>query len=348
MTAQLFNTPKHAEGQDFGAPGFGAHDFGAYVVSIAFVGEGAAFALGDGTVRFQSGETVQAHDGAVLCAAPHPSGSGLVTGGDDGRLVWSRPSGAVLIADAKGKWIDAVATSAASGLIAFAAGRELYVRDTADETFARSFRHERSVADVAFDPKGRRLAAATYGGAMLWYARIAEQKPHALKWAGAHLAVLWSPDGRFIISSMQENALHGWRVADGKDMRMGGYPAKVKSLAFLHSGLALATSGAPGAVIWPFSGSNGPMGKSAAEVGFDEEALVTRVAAARPSARLSAGLSDGRVWTADLTGRGVTPVKTDRGAPISALAVSADEKNLAWGDESGRVGLEFLEKFPLR
>jgi len=338
MTAQLFDRPQGAEGQGFGA----------YVVGVAFVGEGAAFALGDGTVRFQGGETVQAHDGAVLCAAPHPSGSGLLTGGDDGRLVWSRPSGAVVVADAKGRWIDAVATSAASGLIAFAAGREAHVRDAADEAFARSFKHERSVADVAFDPKGRRLAAATYGGAMLWYARIADQKPHLLKWAGAHLAVIWSPDGRFVISSMQENALHGWRVADGKDMRMGGYPSKVKSLAFLHGGLALATSGAPGAVIWPFSGSNGPMGKSAAEVGFDEEALVTRVAAAPRSARLAAGLSDGRVWIADLTGRGVTPVRRDRGAPITALAVSPDEKNLAWGDESGRVGLEFLINFPLR
>jgi WD40 repeat protein len=338
MTAQLFDSPS----------GAAAQDFGAYVVSVAFVQEGAAFALSDGTVRFQTGETLQAHDGAVLCAAPHPSGSGLVTGGDDGRLVWSRPTGVAPIADVGGRWIDAVATSAASGLIAFAAGRDVHVRDVADAAFARSFRHERGVADVAFDPKGRRIAAATYGGAMLWYARIAEQKPHLLKWAGAHLAVLWSPDGRFVISSMQENALHGWRVVDGKDMRMGGYPAKVKSLAFLNGGLVLATSGAPGAVVWPFAGSNGPMGKSAAEVGFDEEALVVRVAAAPRSARLAAGLSDGRIWIADLTGRGVTTIRSDRGAPVSALAVSPDEQKLAWGDESGRVGLEILENFPLR
>jgi WD40 repeat protein len=271
-----------------------------------------------------------------------------VTGGDDGRLMWSRPGGAVLIAETKGKWIDAVAASAASGLIAFAAGREVHVRDTADAAFARVFRHERSVADVAFDPKGRRLATATYGGAMLWYARIAEQKPQALKWAGAHIAILWSPDGRFLISSMQENALHGWRVADGKDMRMGGYPAKVKSLAFLHGGLMLATSGAPGAVVWPFAGSNGPMGKSAAEIGFDEAALVSRVAAAPRSASLAAGLNDGRVWIAELTGRGLTSIKGETGAPISALAISPDEKNLAWGDESGRVGLEFLGNFQLK
>ena len=38
------------------------------------------------------------------------------------------------------------------------------------------------------------------------------------------------PDGRFLVTSMQEPMLHGWRLADGKDMRMSGYSAKVRSL----------------------------------------------------------------------------------------------------------------------
>ena len=67
----------------------------------------AVFALGDGTVRFESGETIEAHDGAILSACLHPSGEGLVTGGDDGRVVWSRASGAQEIAKIPGRWIDA-------------------------------------------------------------------------------------------------------------------------------------------------------------------------------------------------------------------------------------------------
>ena len=39
-----------------------------------------------------------------------------------------------------------------------------------------------TLADLAFDPKGKSLAAATYGGIALWYARVAEQKPQTLKW----------------------------------------------------------------------------------------------------------------------------------------------------------------------
>ena len=75
----------------------------------------------------KTGETIEAHDGAILSACLHPSGDGLVTGGDDGRVVWSRASGAEEIASISGRWIDAVAASPESKLIAFAAGKELHV-----------------------------------------------------------------------------------------------------------------------------------------------------------------------------------------------------------------------------
>ena len=317
-----------------------AFTFDAYVTMALFeTGGQAVFALGDGSVRFETGARIDAHDGAVLCAAAHPSGVGLVTGGDDGQVVWSRFSGAAPLAKIQGRWIDSLATSAASGLIAFSAGRELHVRDAADSAFTRVFTHEKSVADVAFEPKGRRIAVATYGGAALWYARIAEQKPVNLKWAGSHIAVAFSPDGKFLMSSMQENQLHGWRLADAKDLRMGGYPAKVKSLAFLAKGLLLATSGAPGVVVWPFAGANGPMGKEAAEIGFDESALVTRVAGTPDRTILAAGLDDGRVWATDLTSRRLETLKAEKGPAISALAVSPDGARLAWGDEEGQAGV---------
>ena len=317
--------------------------FDAYVTDARFDRSGrAAFALGDGTVRWDEGASVQAHDGAVLCAATHPSGEGLITGGDDGRLVWSRPEGAQILAEAKGRWIDVVATSAASGLIAFAAGREVMVRDAADPSFTGSLMHERTVAGLDFDPKGRRLAAATYGGAQLWYARIAEQKPQLLKWAGSHVLVAFSPDGRFLVSAMQENELHGWRLADGSNMRMGGYPSKVKSLVFLDRGRLMATAGAAGAVIWPFAGSSGPMGKQATEIGFQDGTVVTRVAALPESSRIAAGLSDGRVWSADLGSGAIEFLKAEKGEPISALALAPDGRRIAWGDEAGQAGIAEL------
>jgi len=317
-----------------------SEDFDAYVTAALFDRDGrAVFALGDGTVRFEGGATVQAHDGAALCAALHPSGDGVVTGGDDGRLVWTRARGAQELARLPGRWIEVLDASPVSGLVAFASGRDLHVRDAADSGFARAFQHEKSVAGLAFDPKGRRIAAATYGGAALWYARIEGQKPQMLKWGGSHTAIAWSPDGKFLITAMQDNQLHGWRLSDAKDLRMGGYPAKVKSLVFTGKGLMMATSGANGVVIWPFAGANGPMGKEAAEIGFDEAALVARVAGTPGRDVIAAGLEDGRVWAAELSSGRMETLRAEKGPPISALSVCDDGTRLAWGDEEGGAGV---------
>ena len=316
-----------------------AFDFDAQVTAAVFDRQGAVFALGDGSVRFASGERTEAHEGAVLCATPHPSGDGIITGGDDGRVVWTRRDEAGVLATAKGRWIDSVDAARETGLIAFSHGRTVTVLDGRDPAFRREFEHERTVAAVAFDPKGRRVAAATYGGAALWFAKIAQQKPTFLKWAGSHTAVAWSPDGAFVVTAMQDAQLHGWRLKDARDMRMGGYPSKTRALAFLAGGQLLATSGAQGAVLWPFIGANGPMGREATEIGYDESSLVAMVAAAPGQGRLAAGTDDGRVWLADPAGQGLNFLKAERGAPIVALAMSEDARRVAWADEDGQAGV---------
>ena len=313
--------------------------FDAQITAALFDATGAIFAFGDGAVRFEGGEFSAAHDGAILCAAAHPSGDGVVTGGDDGRVIWHRRSEAGVLATAKGQWIDAIDASAESGLIAFSSGRTLSVIDAGDVAFRRDFQHERTVSGVAFDPKGRRIAASTYGGAALWFARIEQQKPTLLKWAGSHTAVTFSPDGAFVVTAMQDAQLHGWRLKDQKNLRMGGYPSKVRAMSFLSNGQLLATSGAQGAVLWPFIGSNGPMGREATEIGFDEGSLVTLVASQPKQGKLAAGLNDGRVWLAEPAGQGLKFLKAERGAPITALAMSADAARVAWADEDGQAGV---------
>jgi len=313
--------------------------FDAQVTSAHFDDTGAIFAMGDGSVRFEDGVFNAVHDGAVLCAVVHPSGDGLVTGGDDGRVIWNRKGEAGVLATAKGQWIDAIDASSETKLIAFSAGKTLSVIDATDIAFRRDFQHERTVSGVAFDPKGRRIATSTYGGACLWYARIAEQKPTKLAWAGSHTGVAFSPDGAFVVTTMQDMQLHGWRLKDAKNMRMGGYPSKIRSLAFLSKGSLLATSGAQGAVLWPFIGANGPMGREASEIGYDDTTQVTLIAARTQHGRLAAGLADGRVWVADPAGQGLNFVKAEKGAPIVALALSPDTTRVAWADEDGQAGV---------
>ena len=42
---------------------------------------------------------------------------------------------------------------------------------------------------------------------------------------------------------------------------------------------------------------------------------------------------------ADVTGERILPLKAEKGPPISALAMSADARRVAWGDEDGNAGV---------
>src|SRR6185312_16668424 len=96
------------------------HD--AYVVAALFDSlDDPVVALGDGRVLFpDAGLTFDAHpDAGVLCAVVHPTGLGIVTGGDDGRVVWTtKDSCPIELVAHKGLWIDAMAAAPQGQVIA--------------------------------------------------------------------------------------------------------------------------------------------------------------------------------------------------------------------------------------
>jgi WD40 repeat protein len=232
-----------------------AFDAGAHVVAAAFLDGAPAVALADGAILIggpEAQERLLAHpDGAMLTAIS--DGRILLTGGDDGRVVAVKADGDLeAIADEKGRWIDALALRGRA--YAWSSGKQVRARD---ETGAvKTWTAASTVRGLAFQPKGFRLAATHYNGATLWFPKV-EGAPQTLEWKGAHLDAAFSPDSRFLVTSMQENALHGWRLEDSRNMRMTGYPAKTRSLAWSHDGAWLATSGADAAVIWPFKDKEG-------------------------------------------------------------------------------------------
>ncbi|GGC63642.1 WD40 repeat domain-containing protein [Chelatococcus reniformis] len=314
-----------------------ALDAGAHVTGAAFVGDVAALALGDGGVLLASaGETrrVEAHPGGAVLAAVAQGGR-LITGGDDGRVVAIDAAGAVEpIGDEKGRWIDAVAVR--PGAVAWSCGKHVAARD--DKGSVRRIEAPSSVRGLAFAPKGYRLALAHYNGASLWFPNT-DAAPEALSWKGSHLDVTFSPDGRFLITSMQENTLHGWRLADRKDMRMSGYPAKPRSLSWSHDGFHLATSGADAAIIWPFEAKDGPMGKPPRECGV-RPAKVSQVAFHPRALILALGYEDGAVMLVRLTDAAeLMARKPDDAGPISAFAWDARGTRLVFGTAEGAAGL---------
>jgi WD40 repeat protein len=314
---------------------------GAEVVAAAFLGATPALALADGNVLLAAGgeeRRIAAHpDGAVLVAAN--DGKRLVTGGDEGRVVAIDADGRTQeIADEKGKWIDALGL-ARDGALAWSVGRTVRARDS--KGAVKTFEAPSSVRGLAFLPKGYRLAIAHYGGVSLWFPN-ASAAPEALEWKGSHIDVTVSPDGRFVLTTMQENTMHGWRLADGKHMRMSGYPGKTRSLSWSNDGHWLATSGAQACIIWPFGTRDGPMGRSPRECGV-RNAKVSRVALHPQVGIVAIGYEDGWIILARLQDNAEVlvrgPREGDDTSAITALAWGPKGKRLLFGTASGAAGL---------
>ena len=319
---------------------------GAFVTFAAFLGRTPVLALGDGTLLLaEIGEprTLVAHaNGAILTAACN--GKLIITGGDDGRVMQADAGGDITeIAVEKGRWIDALALRA-DGAMAWAAGKMVRARDTKGEI--KTLEAASGVRGLDFATKGYRLALSHYNGLSLWFPNAAAA-PEELVWKGAHLDVTLSPDGRFAVSSMQETSLHGWRLADKKDMRMSGYPGKTRSMSWSGDGHWLATSGAEACIVWPFQSRDGPMGKPPQECGV-REARVSRVAFHPKTLVVALGYEDGWVMLCRLTDAAELLVRARRegeskGA-ISALAWSADGNRLVFGTVDGEAGVLDLPK----
>lgn len=316
---------------------------GAPTTAASWVGDTCLFALGDGAVvaaNFEGHKRAQAHDGAALCATPHPEGAGLLTGGDDGRLALTTPNGETETFAALGrKWIDHVVASPATGVIAAAQGKEAAIFKAGAREPSHRFAYPSTLGGLAFDAKGRRLAGAHYGGATLRYALIEEDAGAACKWAGSHIGVTISPEADYVITAMQETGLHGWRMPDKLDLRMTGYPAKTRSFSWDKRGRWLASSGANCVVIWPFTGKLGPQGKPPVLVG-ERPALVTCVAFHPKDERIAIGYSDGLVRLEKLDDRDVLVELDEPGeGAVTALAWNADGTVLAVGDDAARGAL---------
>jgi WD40 repeat protein len=310
---------------------------GAGATSVHWIGDEALFALSDGQVLIapRTGDTrrIDAHDGVILSAALHPDGKRIVTGGDDGRLKTIAPGGEVQTLAELRRWVDHVVTNAATNLIVAGVGKEAIVFQADTET--HRFAYPTSLGGLALDAKGRRLAASHYGGATLRYVLTPTDKGVALNWQGSHLAITISPDAAYVITGMQENALHGWRLPEKTDLRMDGYPSKTRSFSWDRRGRWLATSGANAAIVWPFVGKLGPQGKPPLQPG-EREALVTAVAFHPTEEVLAIGYSDGAALVVRFAdSMGMELDEPGEGA-VSALAWSADGKRIAIGDDAGR------------
>jgi WD40 repeat protein len=309
---------------------------GGAVVRAHFLGHTAVFVLSEEALQFAepSGEVrrMDIHAGAILATAS--DGERIVSGGDDGKVVTTDlGSSRVLATDPKHRWIDHVALGP-DGAVAWSAGKTAY----AQAKTLREFEAPSTVGGLSFLPKGFRLAIAHYNGATLWFPNAPQSKPEQFEWKGSHLGVTVSPDGRFLVTTMQEPMLHGWRIADRKHMRMSGYAARVTSLGWTVGGRWLATSGSNQIILWPFQTKDGPMGKQPRLLAPAEQRV--NVVACHPKQDIvAAGYEDGMVLLVRVEDGAEILAKKPGESPVTALAWSHDGTLFAFGTESGGAGI---------
>jgi len=144
-------------------------------VCVERSGQYAAFAGGDGCVRIldlldeePSLSTWSLTRGAVLALVPDCRERGFLCGADDGAVYQVRATdGPRQLVRLSRSWPDQLAAHP-RGLRAISDGPQVRLLDTEGRMIAELGRHPSTVAGLAFDSSGRRLAASHYNGASLW------------------------------------------------------------------------------------------------------------------------------------------------------------------------------------
>ncbi|WP_375647643.1 MULTISPECIES: WD40 repeat domain-containing protein [unclassified Bartonella] len=307
-----------------------------YCLSSGFIDNKPAFVSVEGFIVFFNPipQTIEVHQGIISSHFSHDN-TAIITGGEDGKVCQTTADGHTkVLGKQEGKWISNVAFGPRK-VFAFSSSR-ITLANVGKEL--QELIHERSIEGLAFAPKGLRLAVAHYNGVTLHWLST-QTSPTTLVWKGAHFGVTFSPDNRYVISTMQENALHGWRLTDNQHLRMSGYPSKVKSWSWSAKGKWLATSGASAAIVWPFHTKDGPMGKTPLELGTRANALVSTVACHPSEDIVAIGFNDGMILCAHFHDGKEVLLKGYGKSAISALNWDQTGHNLAFGSENGECGI---------
>jgi WD40 repeat protein len=295
-------------------------------LAVAVHRSGTTVAVGtaDADVSVLDGATGQvlattSHPGGVLALGWAADGS-LLVGGPEGSARWN-PSGGVPQRLGE-QWCAAVACT--DGSAAVADGRETLVLDVSgvDRPPWRTPAAASTVTAMRWLPR-RRLAVAAYGGVVV-HGPGPRPPATTYRFRGSALDVDTASNGRWLAAGFQDATVHTWRVRDGHDLSMSGYPRKVTRLRFDPTGRWLATNGGSAITVWDYAGA-GPAGSRPLEL--QAHATSPTALAWHPTeVELLSGGQGGLVarWTLDRAMPGVAA------RPIQGWQLPAPVAEVAW------------------
>jgi WD40 repeat protein len=189
----------------------------------------------------------------------------------------------------------------------------------------------KTISALAWHPSGGALAASAFGGVRLWDADdFVLQKEFT--YGNGISALVWSPDGKWLVSGNQDPSVHLWIPEDDRELQMSGYETKVKHLSFDQHSRWLGTSGGPDTSLWDCSGA-GPEGRMPTMLPHD--APVSGVAFQHRHNLLATAAADGSVVLWSPERQQPQRAKIQLPSPATKLAWSPDDTYLAIGSESG-------------
>lgn len=288
----------------------------------------------------------------ALVATPH----GFATGNDCGELHLVTAQGEhTLLASLPGQFVEHLAYHADVDALLFACGKKLGMLKLGQADATPVFLTERyplpsSIGGLAPSPIGRRVAASHYGGVSIFDLADFKNPPRQLAWKGSHLALTYSPDGKWLISAMQEQAIHLWRMSDGLDLQMRGYPGKITQFGWSHDGNLLGTDGGSGIPLWNFRDKlKGPAGQQARVVADSgaPDLLVTALALHPKGPFVAVGYADGLALLTSYEQEKAVLLHQPAQGPVSHLAWSANGLYLAASSAGGMLALtDFTQLAP--
>ncbi len=313
-------------------------------VCVERSGRYAAFAGGDGCVRTVALLAPEPPlsvwsltKGAVLALTADCRELGFLCGADDSAVYQvnteDKPQELMQLTRS---WPDQLVTHPC-GLRAVSDGLEVRLLDAEGRPVRVLGEHPSTVAGLAFDGSGRRLAVSHYNGVSLWTLNGPCSEPQRLFHRGSHLNLSWSPDGRFVVTATQEKTLHAWDLVSGRDTSLGPCINKVKALSWSADGKWLLASGADTVSGWPFSGRRLPAA-APRMLGRYSEQLIGKVCANPSFALVAAGYNDGGLELVSLATRPQRySLVSASSNPITELVWSPKGDHLLGGDSDGRL-----------
>nr|WP_294507628.1 hypothetical protein [uncultured Rhodopila sp.] len=265
------------------------------------------------TVPAPPAARVPAHRGACLAVVADPDG-GFLSGGSDGRVVRVMPDAEVR---ALGHLDIAVSLVAAGpgGWRAAAVGRRVH-RFGAD---ASRIEAGGSVASLAVEPTGARLAIGHAGGISLW---AGGGLPRVLPAPGT-LGVVWNKERAGSFTG--DGTVHAWQPPE--TIALG---ETVSAIAASGDGFIIAVGGR--VLLWR-------PGEEPVPCGVANQQTVTRIASHPRRVLIAVGYANGAVLLCQPDSSSLLFVRAAGEGAVTALGFSPGGDHLAIGTEGGEIAV---------